>query len=466
MKYSLRTKLSLAIALIVLLSVALISLLANFFIGNQFKGYITLQQERATESIVNNISLQYDDEKRLWDVDLVHTIGMYALYDGYIVTLYDLEDKVVWSAEACDMQLCNETMNDIVHRMKMEYPKLEGEFSPEEFPAIQNGAVVGTVEVNFYGPYFLTENDFLFLKSLNKILLGIGFASLLAAIFVGILMARRLSSPIRKTVEVTRQISNGDYGVRIEEKSTTKEVSQLIASINQLAANLEKQENLRKQLTADVAHELRTPITTVQTHLEALIEGVWEPTPERLQSCYDEMARISKLVVDLESLAKIEIQNLNLDKHPISLSDLALKSKASFETQLRDKNLNMTVSGNASPVSADESRMNQVLVNLLSNAIKYTPEGGSISIHLSETEDTVILSIKDNGIGIPENEMPYIFERFYRADKSRNRLTGGTGIGLAIVKSIVTAHGGTVHVGSRLNEGSCFTITLPKATEA
>lgn len=465
MKYSLKTKLSLSIALIVLLSVALISLLANFFIGNQFKDYITVQQKKATETIVNNISLQYDAEKKLWDVDFIHTIGMYALYDGYIVKVYDLEDQVLWSAEACDMRLCNDTMDNIIHRMMMEYPKLNGKFSAKEFPAMQNGEVVGTVEISFFGPYFMTENDFLFLKSLNKILMGIGFISLLSAIFVGVLLARRLSNPLRKTVEVTRQISNGDYGVRIEEKSTTKEISQLIASINQLAENLEKQENLRKQLTADVAHELRTPITTVQTHLEALIEGVWEPTPERLQSCYDEMARISKLVVDLESLAKIEIENLNLDKRQMSLLDLALKVRASFETQLKDKCLELIISGNAPQVSADENRMNQVLVNLISNAIKYTSEGGKINIQLSETEDAVVFSIRDNGIGIPEKEIPYIFERFYRADKSRNRLTGGTGIGLAIVKSIVTAHGGTVHVDSQLNEGSCFTIALPKGWE-
>ncbi|HYE68386.1 MAG TPA: ATP-binding protein [Anaerovoracaceae bacterium] len=465
MKYSLKTKLSLSIALVVLLTVALISLLANFFIGNQFKGYITTQQEKTTQEIVRSISLQYDRETKVWDVDFIHTIGMYALYDGYIIKVYDQDKQVVWDAEACDMRLCNEVMDDITHRMMTEYPKLNGEFTSKEFPAIQNSRVVGTVSISYYGPYFLSEDDFQFLESLNKILIGIGIFSLLSSIFVGFLMAKRLSNPIHKTVGVTKQISSGDYGVRIKDESNTKEVDELIESINQLAGNLEKQENLRKQLTADVAHELRTPLTTVQTHLEALIEGIWEPTTERLQSCYDEMTRISKLVIDLESLAKVESGNLKLDTTQVSLVDLSHKMISNFETEFRNKNLNVTVAGGCPEIFADRDRINQVLMNLISNAVKYTPAGGEIRITLSETEDSIVFSIEDTGSGIPETEIPYIFERFYRADKSRNRLTGGSGIGLAIVKSIVTAHGGTVDVESRVDKGSCFMITLPKANE-
>jgi signal transduction histidine kinase len=465
MKYSLKTKLSLSIALVVLLTVALISLLANFFIGSQFKGYITTQQEKTTRDIVNSISLQFDKETGAWDEDFIHTIGMYALYDGYIVKVYDLQDQTVWDAEACDMRLCTEVMDDITHRMMSEYPELNGKFTSKSFPAIQNSEIVGTVNISYYGPYFLSEDDFQFLDSLNRILVGIGIFSLMVSILSGFLLAKRLSDPIHKTVGVTKQISDGDYDARIENETSTKEVDELIGAINHLADTLEKQEKLRKQLTADVAHELRTPLTTVQTHIEALIEGVWEPTTERLQSCYDEMTRISKLVFDLENLAKVESDNLKLDKTQINLLDLSKKMSSSFETELKNKNLNFSVIGGCPDILADKDRINQVLMNLISNAVKYTPDGGEIRITVSETEDSAVLSIEDTGVGISEEEVPYIFERFYRADKSRNRMTGGSGIGLAIVKSIVTAHGGSVDVESRLGKGSCFMITLPKMNQ-
>ncbi len=462
MKLSLKAKLSLTIAQVVLLTVALISFLSNYFIQSQFKGYITAQQEKTTRQIVESVSVQYDPETDAWNADFVHTIGMYALYDGYIVRVYDKAGNTVWDAETCDMNLCTEVMDDISHRMMMEYPKMNGSFTTAEFPAMQDSKEIGTVSISYFGPFFLSEDDFLFLDALNRILLGIGAFSLAISIITGIFLARHLSRPILKTVEATRDIANGKYGVRISENTGTREVDQLVGSINHLALSLEKQESLRRQLTADVAHELRTPLTTVQTHMEAILEGVWEPTRERLESCYDEMSRLSSLVSDLESLAQVESESLKLNKTSVSLAMLAERTVAGFEKEWKDKGLSVTVEGNCSEVTADRDRISQVLINLMSNAVKYTPDGGEIRIILSDTEDSAVFNIMDNGTGIPEEELPHIFERFYRADKSRNRNTGGSGIGLAIVKSIIDAHGGTVGVSSRIGEGSNFMITLPK----
>jgi two-component system sensor histidine kinase BaeS len=462
MKFSLKSKLSLAIALVVLLTVALISLLSNYFIQNQFKGYVSDQQKKTTEEIVDSINVQYDMKTHSWNTDFVHTIGMYALYDGYIVKVYDKKGATIWDAQTCDMRLCSKVMNDVSHRMMRKYPTMNGKFTTESFPVMQGSEKVGTVKISYYGPFFLSEDDFLFLAALNKILIGTGIFSLFFSILTGIFLARHLSKPILKTVEAAKDISEGKYDTRINEQAGTKEVDQLISSINQLARSLEKQETLRKQMTADVAHELRTPLTTVQTHLEAIIEGVWEPTKERLESCYDEMNRLGGIVSDLENLAKVESDNLKLNKDVVKLHELTEKTLTVFEKEYQDKDLNIVLDGDCSSIYADGDRVSQVLVNLLSNAVKYTPEGGKIRIALSENDEFASIRIEDNGIGIPEEEMPYIFERFYRADKSRNRKTGGSGIGLAIVKSIVSAHGGTVEVESRLNEGSCFTVNLPK----
>ncbi len=465
MKFSLKAKLSLAIALVVLLTVALISFLSNYLIQNQFKGYISSQQAKTAHQIVESISVQYDADTGSWDADFIHTIGMYALYDGYIVKVYDKDGKTVWDAETCDMNLCIQMMDNISHRMMTEYPTINGEFTTKTFPAMQDLTEIGTISISYYGPFFLSEDDFLFLDALNKILVGVGIASLVIAVVTGIFLAKRLSKPLLKTVEVTKDIADGKYGTRILNETGTIEVDQLIDSINHLAESLEKQEALRRKLTADVAHELRTPLATVQSHLEAILEGVWEPTRDRLESCYDEMNRLGSLVSDLERLAKVESDNLKLNKTEVSLRELTEKILGSYEKELEDKNLNVKLSGNCSSISADRDRIGQVLINLISNAVKYTTDGGKIRITLSETEGSVVFHIQDNGIGISEEEIPYIFERFYRADKSRNRNTGGSGIGLAIVKSILSAHGGTIEVESRLNEGSAFMLTLPKSQD-
>ena len=176
------------------------------------------------------------------------------------------------------------------------------------------------------------------------------------------------------------------------------------------------------------------------------------------------MTRISRLVRDLENLAKVEGGNSKLDKSLINLMELSNNAVLNFETELKNKDLKTSLEGSDSRIFADKDRINQVLMNLMSNAVKYTSEGGSINIRIKESDDFVILDFEDNGIGIPEEELPLIFERFYRADKSRNRMTGGSGIGLTIVRSIVAAHGGTVEVKSRLNSGTCFTLTFPKTS--
>jgi len=193
-----------------------------------------------------------------------------------------------------------------------------------------------------------------------------------------------------------------------------------------------------------------------------MTEGLWEPSTERLESCYDEVIRMGKLVGDLENLAKIESENLKLEKHWIDLHDILEKTVKNFEGEIMTKQLSVVVNGDSILINADENRLRQVVVNLLSNAIKYSQEKSQIVIGITKTENEIGFYIQDSGIGIAQEELPYIFERFYRADKSRNRATGGSGIGLTIVKSIVEAHGGKVFVESERNVGSKFQVMLPR----
>ncbi len=459
---SIRTKISSAFISILLLVVAIISFISNYLINKQFTAYIASQLKLRAQVITSSLSEQYSASSKEWDLDYIHTIGMFSLYEGYILKVYDGEGVLLWDAQSHDMELCNRIMQDISERMRINYPQLEGEFHSEIYPLTQNGLKIGSVSISYFGPFFLTENDFRFLASLNKVLIGVGLASLILSVLIGHFLARRISRPILKTVEATGKIADGNYGVRLEEKTDTRELHMLVGSINHLAASLETLEKLRKQLTADVAHELRTPITILQSHIEALMEGVWEPTQERLESCYEETVRISRLVNDLEQLAKIENQNMKLKKSSFPIQEMVKKLAAGFENELLMKNLHFLQEGPEVILYADPDRIEQVVMNLLSNAVKYSGEGGCITFTAFETEDATGFSITDEGIGISGEELPFIFERFYRADKSRNRSTGGSGIGLTIVKSIVEAHEGRVKVSSRLNEGSTFTVFLPK----
>jgi signal transduction histidine kinase len=458
---SLRTQLSLSILLILTITVGLIGFFSNWFISREFEKYVTESERTRSENIVVDLGNQYDESTQSWNFDYVHIIGMYSLYDGYLLKLSDTGGNLVWDAENHDMSLCGQIMNEISARMERRGEP--GEFISHTYDVNRNGRTVGSVSVTYYGPYFLSENDFTFISALNSILIVIGILASVFSVLIGCLLARRISRPVAKTAYIAKQIARGNYDIRFERGTKTRELNDLVIAINLLAGALSEQETLRKRMTEDIAHELRTPLTAVGSHLEAMLEGLWEPTPERLRSCHDEVGRLGILVADLEQLAKIEGENPKPVKTRTDLLDIARRVAENLGAEAGKKNQSLTVTGASVFVNADKDRMNQVIHNLLYNAIKYTPDGGVIRLDVIDAPDEGILKVKDTGIGISEDELPLIFERFYRADKSRSRKSGGAGIGLTVVKSIVSAHGGEVSVESRPGQGSLFTVRIPKA---
>ena len=292
--------------------------------------------------------------------------------------------------------------------------------------------------------------------------MGVGAFSLVLSFLVGSIMAKRLSSPISRVIDTAQMISKGYFNDRITEESSTIETAQLTETINNLAETLEHQEIIRKRLTGDVAHELRTPLATLQSHMEAMIDGIWEADTERLKSCHEEIIRINRLVGDLEKLARYESENLILHKTNFDISKLISQIIKNFENEFVAKGIELDFEAKEEMIFADKDKISQVIVNLLSNAHKYTPSGGAVAIRIISTADKTEIHIKDTGNGISPEDLPMIFERFYRADKSRNRLTGGAGIGLTITKSIVEAHKGSIQVSSIASKGSEFIIKLPK----
>lgn len=295
---------------------------------------------------------------------------------------------------------------------------------------------------------------------LQSIGLTVGGA-LIITLIMSIYIAKKISSPLVKMKNITLVMARGKRDARLPLKGTPKdEVDQLAASINHLAEQLEQQEQLRVTMTENIAHELRTPLTTLNSFLSAIQDGIWEATPERIQSCREEIHRLVQMVNDLE-----ELQTLTSTAQQLTLKDVPLTKSIEqvidlMKPSFSDKGIilergfipEMTI-------HADEYRLIQIWTNLLSNALKFTSNGGKVSVYGKLVQQGVQITVKDTGIGIPTDQLAHVFERFYRVEKSRNRNSGGGGLGLAITKTLVERHGGQIWAES--DEGTLFHVYLP-----
>lgn len=464
MKPSLRTKLSLSYVFVAMFCVFLLSILTNSFLDRHFKDYVIRNQNRKNVETVSLLSRQFNDNGS-WDAATVENIGINALEQGMILKVTDEKGKVIWDATVHNNGLCQQMIEHMAHNMNSRYPNWKGEYVENKYPLKKDQVQLGTVQIGYYGPFYFNDSDLAFINTINQVLMAVGALSLLLSLLVGTVMAKRLSTPISRVIHTARMISRGSYGDRLRETSTTREIFQLTETVNDLAETLEKQELLRKRLTGDVAHELRTPLATLQSHMEAMIDGIWKPDTERLKSCHEEIMRISRMVGDLEKLARAESENLVLDKSRFEVSDAIRQSLRNFEAEFSAKGVELRFDGDGGMLYADRDKISQVLVNLLSNALKYTPAGGLVEVSAKSDADVTEISVKDTGFGIAPEDLPHIFERFYRADQSRNRMTGGAGIGLTISRAIVEAHKGKIEVVSNLHEGTEFIVTLPRQEE-
>lgn len=442
----------------------LISLFANVLLDKQFKEYVIEQQEKENLAVVAVLRNGYTDWGNTWDANGIEIVGANALERGLMLRIEDQDGIVLWDAMVHNSGQCAAIIQNMSQIMKRHYENFKGGYVEKDYPITIDGEVVGTTVVGYYGPYFYTESDIQFLNTLNRLLkVGAGIAMLMA-LGLGFILSRQLSIPIKRVTAAARQIADGNLKERVSEKSTTTEIVELTDTVNSLADSLEKQETLRKRLTADVAHELRTPLATLQSHIEAIQDGVWEMDAERLNLCHEETVRLTKIVQSLEELTRYDQENTKLNKTVSNLNELMEKLSKTFAAEFLRKGvaLSLELPDQPATLAVDEDKLTQALINLVSNSLKFTPEGGTVSMTLRDEGGEISIAVADTGIGIAEEDMPYIFERFFRADQSRNKKTGGSGIGLAIVKSIAEAHGGRVEVHSNLNTGSIFKLYLPK----
>lgn len=461
MKYSLKSKLTLSYILMVMIVVGLISLIANIYIKKQFQDYVINRQEKQTSEIIKLIKMQYEEDK-VWDVLYIERIGMNALQNGMVIEVLDKDSQSLWSASRHNNGLCEAMITGMRNNMYSYSENWKGDYQEKSYPLVVNNKTIGTLTTGYIGPYYFNDEELIFIKALNTLFVIIGIGSLILAVGVGILMSLRISRPLNRIAQKASLLSEGKYKERLKDVSNTKEIDTLIKTINHLSEALENKEKLRKQLTQDVAHELRTPLTSVQGHMEAMIDGIWEMNTERLSSCYDEIIRMRRLIGSIEDLSGVENENVLLHQEEFDLSKLLIRLLNNYENDFFAKKIRVHYDQHSVLVYADQDKMSQVFNNLISNAIKYSEEEGEIFIEVKEYRGTLEIKIKDTGIGINELDLPHIFERFYRADKSRSHKTGGIGIGLTITKAIIEAHGGTIQAESKINEGTVFNIIMPK----
>jgi two-component system, OmpR family, sensor histidine kinase BaeS len=464
--WSLRSRLTVSYILVALLCVLMVSALANGVLESTFRRYVQGTRSRAAEQVVAQIGAQ-GMVGGSWDEAAISTIGMAALEQGMIVRVADGSGTSVWDAMTHNNGLCVEILTHVARNMATRYPNWQGEYTESPFPVRADFRDVGVVTIGYYGPFFLNDEDLTFITSLNRLLLWAALGSLALAAGLGVLMARQISVPLARVVLATKQIASGHREVRIDGRTRVRELDGIAGAVNDLSRALGEQEALRKRLTADMAHELRTPLATLQSHLEALVDGVWQPDQGRLEALHEEILRVNRLVADMENLARYEGDALSLARCDTDLPALVQRIARNHEPQYAAKGVALRFSssvsgGGEAPLSVDPDKLSQAVINLLSNALEFTPAGGAVDVCAHAGAAGVEIRVADTGVGIGPEDLPRIFERLYRADTSRSRTTGGTGIGLSIARAVVEAHRGSIGATSEPGKGSVFTITLPR----
>lgn len=462
MKIGLKTRLILSYTLLSMLLVVSLLFISNLLLEKQFQNYLQEKQEVKNQEYVDAVKRELENNKPLSEENLL-ALGQKALNEGIILMVTDSSGDEAFCMSCYDNLRCETMLNAMELTMKNKYPNFEGEYTEKKYEVNYKGEIFGTVTLGYYGPYYLMDADIKFMDVLLELYITAAIIFFLIAIVVGYFMAIRISNPIKEVTLKTSLIERGDFSCRIQLPSNTTEIQELINNVNALATTLETQQSLKKRMAADYAHEFRTPLAAIQSNLEGIMDGIFQPTEDRLESIRSEILRLSRMVSEIDKIFELEREELtSLVKEPFDLFDLFKKTISTFEAEMLEKSISLKIRGEFCEIWGDQDKLRSAIVNLISNAVKYTDPGGEIEITVKENQDTVTITFVDSGVGIAPEDLPNIFDHLYRTDLSRARNTGGNGIGLSVVKAVVEAHCGTISVDSEMGKGSTFTINLCK----
>jgi signal transduction histidine kinase len=429
-RLSLRARLAIALVSVAVLTVALATLLANRGLEPLVTDAARARLQRSAGHMAEVAAAVYVDENG-WSPRARETLGHLAELDGLRIAVRG--NNAGFGSDLAGAASANAAVS-------------------------VDGRAVATIKVAQVGDGLLTPEEQHLRHSLDRLHLAAGAASVIGALLLAFVLAEMLSRPLRRIRVAAQRIGQGDLATRVD-PAGDPEVRSVAQALNRLAETLEHEEEIRKQTVADLAHELRTPVNGLLARIEAAQDGVLTG-PDNLEAMHEEAVRLTRLLDDLARLADAEQPGLLLDKRVIDLANVARTSAESFALRFADAGINLQLDTRPVWIEGNADRLEQVVSNLLSNALRYTGTGGVVTVQVDRTGREAILEVADTGPGIAPDDLRHIFTRFWRGDPSRSPATGGTGIGLAIVRELVRAHDGRIDVDSVLREGTRFRVTF------
>jgi two-component system OmpR family sensor kinase/two-component system sensor histidine kinase BaeS len=447
-------QLSLAFLAVTLVGVGLVALLTGMRTDSDFRQFLQAQQTEQQQAIAAQLGAYYASNAS-WDgIQIARYPGMMGGGRGRgrpndEILIVDTTGRVVYDDDG-----------------RSTGTMLTADALAQGIPISANGQTVGYVL--FRAPpgmdALLQNSAQNFLAQLRGTLLLAGLLAGALSIVLGIVLSRTLSAPLANLAQAAHRFAARDWNQRVPVRGAV-EIAEVATAFNRMADDLQRQETTRRNMIADIAHELRTPLAVMQGNLRAMLDDVYPLDRSEIATLYDETRLLSRLVDDLRELALADAGQLPLNPQTFDVSGVLQNAAANFSIAADAQNVKVQIAPlQALPaVRADSDRVAQVLRNLLANALRHTPEGGTISLSAEAHDKFVRVLVRDTGEGIAAEDVPHIFERFYRTDKSRTRMTGGTGLGLAIAKAWIEAMGGQIGVASTVGQGSTFWFTLPRA---
>ncbi|CRK55279.1 sensor histidine kinase [Alloactinosynnema sp. L-07] len=446
-------RLAVAFAVIGVGAATLTAVLVNTAFQARFTDYLADQQQARQDQLVTLFAADYRRNDG-WNPRSLNQLAATVTMTGSEAEIRGADGGRVWSLSDADVDPAMLAM----HRAMMG----TGELGPSrELPIAVEGTRVGTLVVRVpQGAVPAVDQDFR--DSVNQLLTVGSLVAGLVALTFGLVLARRVATPIAELTTAADDLAKGRRDRRVPVTSTD-EIGRLSASFNSMADQVEKQDQLRRMFTADVAHELRTPLAILRSQLEAVQDGISKPTPQVITSLHDETVRLSRLVADLETLAAADAATFTLDRRPTSLTALLRELTGALADEFAEAGLALGTDLDEVTVDGDPVRLRQIATNLLTNARKFVPPGGTVTVTVRDHGDTACLEVSDTGPGIAPEELPRVFDRFYRSPTAR---AGGSGIGLAVVAELAAAHGGSADVDSEPGRGTTFRVRLPTTSPA
>jgi signal transduction histidine kinase len=453
MRRSFGLRLTLAFAGAGLAGALVTAVLVNAAFGGRFSSYLSEQQATRERQLVATLADSFT-KMQGWDPADLGTVAPLALMDGGTLEIQDSSGRMIWRASAESIG----SHMGAMHRQMMG----SGQLGPERrLPVVVDGTAVGYAVVRFPEAGVLPA-DSAFRSSVNRVVIFGAVVAGILALVLGLIFGRGVTSPVRDLTDAARTLASGDRSSRVQVRDERGEFGEMARAFNSMAAAVDEEDRLRRLFASDVAHEIRTPLAILRSQVEAIQDGVQAPTAETIASLHEEVLRLGRLTTDLETLASTDAAGFSLKREPVELGVIVREVLLEFAPSLEDRGIQLASQIDGAVIEGDEMRLHQVAANLMSNALKFTPAEGRVDVALGRDGRQALLRVTNTGPGIPPDELPHVFDRFFRG---RDVRAGGSGIGLSVVRTLVEAHGGTVAADSRPDGLTSFEIRLPLASQ-